>query len=116
MSASVSQYVLKVHSRCDLACDHCYVYQHADQSWREKPKTLAAATARQTAKRIAEHATTHRLTDVHVVLHGGEPLLLGAAGLGRLLNVLRSQIEPATRLNLRIQTNGVLLDEELCGL
>ena len=28
------QFVLKVHSRCDLACDHCYVYQSADQSWR----------------------------------------------------------------------------------
>ena len=30
--------VLKVHSRCDLACDHCYVYEHADQSWRARPK------------------------------------------------------------------------------
>jgi len=116
MSASVSQYVLKVHGRCDLACDHCYVYQHADQSWRGKPKTLPAATARQVASRIAEHATAHRLDDVHVVLHGGEPLLLGHERLGRLLRMLRSLIEPVTRLNLRIQTNGVLLDEKLCGL
>ena len=53
MPVSVSQYVLKVCSRCDLACDHCYVYEHADQSWRAKPKTIAAATARQAARRIA---------------------------------------------------------------
>ena len=30
----LSQIVLKIHSRCDLACDHCYVYEAADQSWR----------------------------------------------------------------------------------
>ncbi len=41
MSASISQYVLKVCSRCDLACDHCYVYEHADQSWQAKPKIIA---------------------------------------------------------------------------
>ena len=33
----LSQFVLKVHSRCDLACDHCYVYEAADQSWRGRP-------------------------------------------------------------------------------
>ena len=31
---SLSQFVLKVNSRCNLACDHCYVYEAADQSWR----------------------------------------------------------------------------------
>ncbi|HEX4062661.1 MAG TPA: FxsB family cyclophane-forming radical SAM/SPASM peptide maturase [Streptosporangiaceae bacterium] len=116
MSAAVSQYVLKVHSRCDLACDHCYVYRHADQSWQQKPKKLAVTTARHAAERIAEHAVTHGLGDVHVVLHGGEPLLLGYDGISHVLGLLRSSIEPVTRLNLRIQTNGLLLDEELCGL
>ena len=29
--------VLKVHQRCNLACDYCYVYEHADQSWRGRP-------------------------------------------------------------------------------
>jgi uncharacterized protein len=116
MPASVSQYVLKVHSRCDLSCDHCYVYRHADQSWRAKPMALATATAGQAAKRIAEHATAHRLDDVHVILHGGEPLLLGHDGLSQVLRLLRSSIEPVTRLDLRIHTNGVLLDEKLCDL
>jgi len=38
------QFILKVHSRCDLACDHCYVYEHADQTWRHKPKVIADET------------------------------------------------------------------------
>lgn len=112
----VSQFVLKVHSRCDLSCDYCYVYNHADQSWRIKPRALSEETARRAAARIAEHAVSHCLDEVHVVLHGGEPLLLGHDRLGRVLKILRSAIEPVSSLDLRIQTNGVLLNERLCAL
>ena len=45
MSAPISQYVLKVHGRCILACDHCYVYEQADQSWRHKPAAISIETA-----------------------------------------------------------------------
>lgn len=113
---AISLYVLKVASRCDLACDHCYVYEHADKSWRSKPKFITPAIARQAARRISEHAEAHQLTTVHVVLHGGEPLLLGRDRLREVLGTLRSSIDPVARLDLRIHTNGVLLDRELCEL
>ena len=116
MSASISQYVLKVCSRCDLACDHCYVYVGPDQSFQHKPKIITEATARQAAKRIGEHARFHELDLVQVVLHGGEPLLLGHDGLREVISTLRSSIDPVTELDLRIHTNGVLLDEQLCSL
>jgi uncharacterized protein len=110
------QFVLKVHSRCDLACDHCYVYEHADQSWRGQPKAISVATATRVAQRIAEHAAAHQLAGVHVVLHGGEPLLLGVERTRTVLSLLREQIEPVTRLDLRVHTNGVILDADFCGL
>src|SRR4051812_33429490 len=91
-SVPLSQYVLKVHSRCDLACDHCYVYEHADQSWRRRPRVMSAATVSAAADRIAEHAAEHRLPHVRVILHGGEPLLLGAGGLDRVLSALTARI------------------------
>ncbi|HEU5427465.1 MAG TPA: FxsB family cyclophane-forming radical SAM/SPASM peptide maturase [Actinocrinis sp.] len=108
--------MLKVHSRCDLACDHCYIYEHADQSWRTRPHRIAAATVAKAAARIAEHAAAHRLADVRVVLHGGEPLLLGPRALRETLDSLRERIAPIARLDLSIQTNGMLLDEEICDL
>ncbi|MEU7849888.1 FxsB family cyclophane-forming radical SAM/SPASM peptide maturase [Micromonospora parva] len=108
--------MLKVHSRCDLSCDHCYIYQHADQTWRGRPARMPPATVCRAARRIAEHAREHGVPVVHVVLHGGEPLLLGAAGLREVLAELRTAISPWARLDLRLQTNGVLLDEELCRL
>ncbi len=110
------QFVLKVHSRCDLACDHCYVYEHADQSWRGRPKVIDTNTVARAAERIAEHARRHALAGVRVILHGGEPLLAGAPRLGEIARVLRRAIDPVCRLDLRIHTNGVRLNEELCEL
>jgi uncharacterized protein len=108
------QFVLKVHSRCDLACDHCYVYEHADQSWRGKTKVIAAETVTQAGIRIAEHAREHALPGVRVVLHGGEPLLAGASRLAQIAQALRAAVEPVCELDLRVHTNGVRLDEQLC--
>lgn len=107
---------MKVHSRCDLKCDHCYVYENADQSWRGQPKVISSITVAKVAERIAEHAFAHDLPVVRVVLHGGEPLLAGAARLGEIARVLRAAIEPGCQLDLRIHTNGMRLDERLCQL
>jgi uncharacterized protein len=110
------QFVLKVASRCDLACDHCYVYEAADQSWRGQPKTMSDETVAWAARRIAEHAKAHELPIVYAVLHGGEPLLAGRAGLEHIATTLRSAVTGICDLDLRIHTNGVLLDEEFCDL
>lgn len=111
------QFVLKVATRCDLACDHCYVYEAADTSWRRKPRFMDAATVRRTAERIAEHAATHRLPAVALVLHGGEPLLLGTARMRETLTTLREVIENAgCAVDLRVHTNGVRLTTEYCDL
>lgn len=112
----LSQFVLKVHSRCDLACDHCYVYEAADQSWRGRPMAISDAVISQTAQRIADHATAHGLGTVQVVLHGGEPLLAGRARLRRVATELYAALRGVCHLDLRIHTNGVLLDEGFCDL
>lgn len=110
------QFLLKVHSRCNLACSYCYVYEHADQSWRSRPRTMSDDTVEVVAGRIAEHARAHRLRTVRVILHGGEPLLAGADFLDRTARVLRAAIGPDTAVDLRLTTNGVLLDEEFLAL
>jgi uncharacterized protein len=112
----LSQFVLKVHSRCDLACDHCYVYESADQSWRGRPLAISDQVVSQVARRIAEHAASHRLGSVQVVLHGGEPLLAGRGVVAQIATELRSALRGVCQLDLRIHTNGVLLDAEFCEL
>lgn len=108
------QFVLKVHSRCDLACDHCYVYRAADQGWRNQATVMTEETAARAAHRIAEHARAHELSRVHVVLHGGEPLLAGASRLSQIARILRDHLTGVCELDLRLHTNGLLLNENLC--
>ncbi|MGI5412643.1 FxsB family cyclophane-forming radical SAM/SPASM peptide maturase [Streptomyces chartreusis] len=104
------QLVLKVHSRCDLACDHCYVYEHADQSWSSRPKQISAETISWTALRLAEHAKTHQLASVQVILHGGEPLLAGPHRLRAICEELATALRGVCDLDLRIHTNAVRLN------
>jgi uncharacterized protein len=110
------QFVLKVHSRCDLACDYCYVYQSVDQGWRRQPAVMAGTTVAWVARRIAEHAKTHQLPRVHVVLHGGEPLLAGVTGLRRIVETLSASLNGICDLDLRIHTNGIRLNEDFCEM
>lgn len=111
-----SQFVLKVASRCDLACDHCYVYEHEDQSWRGRPAAMGDETVTRTVARIAEHAAEHRPQRVAVVLHGGEPLLFGIDRTRVLLSSLRTQIPAATRVDISVHTNAVRLDSDFLDL
>lgn len=112
----LSQVVLKVHSRCDLACDHCYVYEAADRSWRGRPMVISEEVTAQAARRIADHAVAHSLPAVQVILHGGEPLLAGPARLRRIITTLRAALDGVCDLDLRIHTNGVRLNERFCTL
>ncbi|MEV6929909.1 FxsB family cyclophane-forming radical SAM/SPASM peptide maturase [Dactylosporangium sp. NPDC051485] len=107
------QIVLKIHSRCNLSCDYCYVYESVDQSWRAQPTTMSAATLERIAQRIDEHARDHDLRDLRVVLHGGEPLLAGHDGVEAALRAIRDAF-PATRF--AIQTNGILIDERFLAI
>ena len=111
---AVQQFILKVHSRCDLACDHCYVYENVDQSWLSRTKMMTPATVRAAAERIAEHAAAHRLDHVDVILHGGEPLLLGPQGIRSTVQLLHEVLTPPLQLTVHLQTNGVQLDAQMC--
>ncbi|MEV0595929.1 FxsB family cyclophane-forming radical SAM/SPASM peptide maturase [Nonomuraea cavernae] len=103
------QFILKIHSRCDLACSYCYMYEMADQSWRSRPRRMSSEVVAVTAARIAEHARAHGLTSVEVILHGGEPLLAGAKEIDELVTTVRAAVDAEVTVSL--QTNATLLDE-----
>jgi uncharacterized protein len=105
------QFILKVHSRCNLSCSYCYVYEMADQAWRHLPRRMTRAVAETAAGRIDEHVRRHDLPEVEVILHGGEPLLAGPEWLTGLVRSLRARV--AARVSVTVQTNGTLLDRPM---
>lgn len=109
----IREFILKIANRCDLACDYCYIYTMADQSWRSRPSLITTTTIDAATRRIGEHASRHGLAQVTVVLHGGEPLLAGSRGLEYVASAVRRELPKNVLVDLRIQTNGVLLDDGL---
>jgi uncharacterized protein len=105
------EFVLKVHQRCNLACDYCYVYEHADQSWRDRPTSMSPEVLGAAVAKIGDHVRRHALIDVRVVLHGGEPLLFGADRLAGVAVAVRSALPGTCRVEFGMQTNGVRLNE-----
>jgi uncharacterized protein len=109
-------FIVKIHSRCDLACDYCYMYEMADQSWRDRPRRMSIETAEQTAARIGEHARRYGLTDLTLILHGGEPLLAGQELIWRLVTATRKECGLGVQVNAHVQTNAVGLTESYLRL
>jgi uncharacterized protein len=110
------EFVVKVHSRCDLACDYCYMYEMADQSWRDRPRRMSIEIARRTAMRIGEHARSHQIPSVALILHGGEPLLAGRELIIELVCATRAAVGPGVQVDARVQTNGVGLNDSYLRL
>jgi uncharacterized protein len=105
--------LLKVASRCNLDCSYCYVYHMGDDSWRRLPKRMAAETQALVASELGALMRA-QARPFSVVLHGGEPLLVGLPRLEGLFGALRAEL--GALCGISIQTNGVLITEAFLDL
>lgn len=107
-------YVLKIHSRCNLNCTYCYVYNMADQGWADQPKAMSLETMQAAMGRLRGHCLRHGRRTVAITLHGGEPLLVGPRHLAALIRIIRCTLAPADiRARITIQSNGLLFSEAI---
>lgn len=105
--------LIKVTSQCNINCSYCYVYNMGDDSWADMPNFISQQTVESLAQELAAlQATQKRL--FAIVLHGGEPLLLGPRRLEHLLQSLRKAIPD--HYCLSIQTNGILISDKILDL
>jgi uncharacterized protein len=111
-----SLFLCKIHSRCNLNCTYCYMYNLADQSWKQQPKLMTLPVVKCTAKRIREHVLAHKLNRIEVVMHGGEPLLAAAKYVRAFTDVMLSELSDVTDVSFGMQTNGTLLTPEIADL
>lgn len=105
--------LIKVASRCNINCSYCYVYNMGDSGWSNMPNQISYETTAAIAKALRELSDL-QLRPFAVVLHGGEPLLLGLVKLRQLIFALRNALP--TGCAISIQTNGILLTEEILDL
>lgn len=106
------EFVLKLHTRCNLACDYCYMYELADTAWRQVNSAMSDRVLDRVCERIADHVgDTAR--PLRVVLHGGEPMMVGVDALVRASDRVRAAVAPQAIVDITVQTNGVLLDDRV---
>jgi uncharacterized protein len=112
-SPRFGEVILKIASRCDLACDYCYMYELGDDSWKSQPRFIEQSVADAVAKRVAEHARDHDLEKFRLILHGGEPLLAGAERIKDIISAFQSALPTNVKLRVSAQSNGMRLTEEM---
>lgn len=105
--------LIKVASRCNINCSYCYVYNMGDDGWADMPNQISRETARAVARSLKDLSLLQQ-RPFAVVLHGGEPLLLGPQKLRYLISMLRGVLPQECALSL--QTNGILISDEILGL
>jgi uncharacterized protein len=112
----ITCFLIKIASRCNLACDYCYMYRHADQTWREKPWIMSANHRKLLSLRIAEYVEAEQLKEIVIVLHGGEPLLAGIETIIETKEWIRDAVPNFCKVDFSIQTNGILLSKTVLDL
>lgn len=105
--------LLKVASRCNLDCGYCYVYNMGDNGWASMPNRMSHKTLKAIAQSLSSLSCLQQ-RPFAVVLHGGEPLLLGITDLTLFLTTLRSALP--SEYPISIQTNGVLITDEILNV
>jgi uncharacterized protein len=81
-----------------------------DDGWKEMPAQISLESADQIALALRSYLDKKQ-KPLAIVLHGGEPLLLGKEKLKQILQIFRCQL-PA-ECSIGIQTNGILLSDEI---
>ena len=76
------------------------------------PNDVAQALGR----KISNHALRHATRFIHIILHGGEPLLMGKKRFSNWMKVIRENIDPSVQVFFSMQSNGVLIDDEWIDL
>ena len=107
-----STYVVKVVSRCNLNCSYCYMYNLQDKTYRNQPGRMTLKTAQKMAFRISEHSKSQSVKNINIILHGGEPLLMGIDYMSQWLATVREQLSSDLHIRFSVQSNGVLLNND----
>jgi uncharacterized protein len=92
------------------------MYNLQDSTYRDQPRVMSEAVRVALTDRICRHARRHNLQRVHVILHGGEPLLMGKRHLRDWVENVRAGLSSVVEPAFSMQSNAVLVDAEWIDL
>lgn len=110
MATEIKGLVVKIAQRCNLNCSYCYMYQHADQSWRQRPPFMSEETFGHLLTRVEEYCDGRPGREMNITFHGGEPMLMDPRQFDRFVSMAKEKLKD--RVSLGMQTNATLVSDE----
>lgn len=107
----ISQFILKVASRCNLNCSYCYIYNKADSTWKQRPPLMSDDVFDVVLTRIRSHCLLASQNSANIIFHGGEPCLMGVDKFDEWCTKAGAVLHGVAKPAFSIQTNGTLIDE-----
>jgi uncharacterized protein len=98
--------ILEPVKSCNLRCIYCY-------SDTTSGGLMSQDTLRASLERAVRYAERRGFTQIHILWHGGEPLLAGLEFF-RYATRLAADLSSGLSFQHFLQTNGLLLDRDFC--
>lgn len=76
------------------------------------PQFLSVTDRTAFSKRLASYLKHESITACAVILHGGEPLLIGVETIVEFAALVKDAVGPSVTVDIGLQTNGLLLTSE----
>jgi len=107
---AVNELIIKLASRCNINCTYCYWFE--DPLVMQAPKMLQPDVQDALVKGLQRHIQDYGLKEIRITFHGGEPTLFPKHRFESLCESLRlTEQNTDCRIDLSMQTNGLLVDE-----
>lgn len=108
--------IVKLASRCNINCTYCYMYNRGDDTYQDQPKIMTSQTIDLILEGVRMYAFLNGIDTFYFTLHGGEPLLAGPEIVEAFVRKANQTLAPEIRPVFKIQTNGILINDEWCAL
>jgi len=98
--------ILEPVKGCNLRCSYCY-------SDTDSGAVMSRHTLRVAVESAVQYAQRHDFTKIHILWHGGEPLLADLEFFRQAARMI-AELNAGLAFQQFIQTNGLLLDRDFC--
>lgn len=104
--------ILKISERCNISCTYCYVFNMGNSLAADSSPVMSLDNVIALRGFFERSASENEIEVIQVDFHGGEPLMMKKNRFDQMCNILLQGNYDNSRLELALQTNGILIDEE----
>ena len=109
----ILEIVLKIAGRCNINCSYCYMFNQGNTDYEDQPSYMSLETLKATTAYIKKGIEDIGITDLVIIFHGGEPMMLKPHKFESFCIHLGEQLAPhLTSLRFSIQTNAILITSD----